>query len=165
MVLGPFTMDIRRKVENQIKKKTQEINQLKKNRDDIDISIREAQAYVQAMEDMMKHLPTNESIEEATASIRHGSMADLAMKALKKSGRPLHIKDILEKLGRESTKQYRQALSGQLSHYVRQNKVFTRPAPNTFGLVEWDNGLRQIEGDIPSDFGEIKEEDLPEWLK
>jgi hypothetical protein len=43
----------------------------------------------------------------------------------------------------------RSALSGSIAAYVRKGEIFTRPAPNTFGLLELGNSV-----ELPLNFGE-----------
>jgi len=62
-----------------------------------------------------------------------------ARDAIRKAGKPLHITQILVAIGRANTKQTRLALSGSLATYVRRDEIFTRPEPNTFGLLEFDH--------------------------
>ena len=64
-------------------------------------------------------------------------------KRSKPSGKPLHISDLLVALGKETDHDNRAALSGSLSAYVRKHEIFTRPAPNTFGLVEFETNLQR----------------------
>jgi hypothetical protein len=44
------------------------------------------------------------------------------------------------------------SLSGSLASYVREHKIFTRPAPNTFGLVEFAEVAIK---EPPEGFGEL----------
>lgn len=53
-----------------------------------------------------------------------------------KEGRPAHVTELLGALGREPTRENRASLSGSLAAYVRKGEMFTRPSPNTFGLIE-----------------------------
>jgi hypothetical protein len=61
-----------------------------------------------------------------------------ARDAILKAGRPLHVSEILTVIGKPDEKEGRISLGGSLSSYVRKGEVFTRPDPNTFGLVELD---------------------------
>ncbi len=47
----------------------------------------------------------------------------------------MHIGALVTAIGIENTKNARVSLVGSLGAYVRKGLVFTRPAPNTFGLV------------------------------
>jgi len=150
-------MNIRKKFENQIKKKLQEIENLAENRDELDAQIREARSYIQGIEDMMKHLPADNGSEGDTASLRPGSQVYKVCEYLKKTGNQQHIRDILIGLGEEPTKNRRQALSGQLSAYVRRNEIFTRHLPNTFGLIEFDQSEQKELDEISIESGQIPE--------
>jgi hypothetical protein len=75
---------------------------------------------------------------------------------LRKAGKPLHITDILKGIGKTTSKKDRVSLSGSLGWYVRRNEIFTRPAPNTFGLKEMEDISKE---EPPDDFGLSKEEE------
>lgn len=122
-------MSSRRKIEHRIFRKEEEIQELEAN-------IREARAYVQALQDVMKLLPRDESVAAVTV-LRAGSAAAEAREIILRAGHALHISDILMAMGRELTRKNRSALSGSISAYVRRGQFFTRPEPNTFGLVEF----------------------------
>lgn len=122
-------MDLKEKFEKRIKKKEQEIEGL-------ETKIAEARAYLQALQDSMRDLPKNNT--NGTASdikLRPGSMCHSAFELLKKSGKPLHIKDVIEGIGKEFNKSTRASLRGSLGPYLKQGRMFKLTAPNTFGLV------------------------------
>jgi hypothetical protein len=66
-----------------------------------------------------------------------GSYADKAREALEAAGRPLHITEILTAIGKPDNNNNRCSFHGSLSHYVLKGVIFTRPGPNTFGLVSF----------------------------
>lgn len=106
--------------------------------------LKTAKTYLQALEDMHKLASKDVSTSGSASSdhgkedpsFREGSMTGLAYEAIKRAGKPLHVNELLPAIGREVTRAERSAISGTLGAYVRDGKVFTRPAPNTFGLVE-----------------------------
>jgi len=158
-------MNLRKKLERELRKKAQQIETLGYELKEKEAAIREAKAYMQAIEDMMKHIPKDEDSDESMTSVRPGSAVDQAFQVLRAEGAPLHIADILRKMGREVSRQNRQALSGQLAHYVRQSRLFTRTAPNTFGLIEWlvaaepdlkDEDPEDLAQSVPPGFGQIR---------
>jgi hypothetical protein len=57
----------------------------------------------------------------------------------------MQINEILRAIGRTADKKNRLSLSGSLAHYVRAEEIFTRPAPNTFGLIELERGENFLE--------------------
>ncbi|MEQ8315745.1 MAG: hypothetical protein RL839_10815 [Gammaproteobacteria bacterium] len=153
-------MDIQARLNRQIEKKRSEIQQDKKELREIEMRIREGEAYIQGMEETLKMIPTKEKVVNADANVRPGSDVAKARDALRKEGSPLRIEVILEKMGKEVTKKHRQALAGQLSQNFRQGRIFTRPEPNTFGLLEWDFTSQEEEDpDLPSTFGQIPDDD------
>jgi len=72
------------------------------------------------------------------------------MEFLKAQGKPMHVTEILEGIGSDTSKKSRTALSGSLGWYVRRNEIFSRPAPNTFGLLSMKDD--QI-AEPPNDLG------------
>lgn len=146
-------MTSRKRIEDKISKKEQEIQEL-------EMKIREARAYVQALHDIAKMLPkvgdaTMED-EESESSIREGSNVDDARKAISAAGKPLHVVEILKATGKEDNRKNRTGMSGSLAAYVRRNEIFTRPRPNTYGLISMGSvslASAQHKSVPPDDFG------------
>lgn len=136
----------RRKVEEKIKKKEQEIQYL-------EAKIHEARVYVQALQDVLKMFPKDASGTDAGAILRPGSAVAKARELILKEGRALHISEILKGLGRELTRVNRAGLGGSISAYVRKGLIFTKEAPNTFGLVEMTPKKEEGGDDPPPEFG------------
>ena len=138
-------MGLRTKFEERIKKKEQEIQEY-------ETKIREAKAYLQALQDALKILPRESAGGTAEDIFRPGSNVAKTYDLLKKAGRPLHITDILKGIGKGTSKKDKVSLSGSLAWYVRRKEIFTRPAPNTFGLISMESTEEP-----PGDFGVPKE--------
>ena len=138
-------MNALKKLEAQKKRKLQKIQTLKKDRDELDVRIREEESYIQALNDMMKHLPKPEIDENPAARLRSGSEVARAYEALSQKGEPMHVMDILTALGKDENKETRQAMTSQLGHYVRQGRIFHRAGPNIFGLIEWKKTQQEAE--------------------
>lgn len=139
-------MGLREKLEDRIKKKEQEILEL-------EIKIREAKAYLQALHDSIRLLPRKEvTLGEAESVLRPGSNIAKTYELLKKEGRPMHITEILKGIGKSATKKEKISLSGSLSWYVRRKEIFSRPAPNTFGLINVEEKETYNE-EPPEEFG------------
>jgi seryl-tRNA synthetase len=140
-------MGIRTKIEEKIKKKEEEIQELENK-------IREAKAYLQALQDTIKILP-KENVSGAMVEnmLKPGSNIDKTYNFLKKTGKPVHLNEILIGIGKTISKKDKISLSGSLGWYVRRNEVFTRPAPNTFGLINFEDIIEPPDG-----FGIEKEE-------
>jgi hypothetical protein len=145
----PYTvrMGAREEVVKKIARKQQEIS-------DLELRIREGRAFIQGMEEVLKILPKENSLQKAEQILRPGTAIYSAREAIKQAARPLHIADLLKALKLEVNKKNRLSLSGSLSGYARRGEVFTRPAPNTFGLVEFGESFgRQDLAEPPDDFG------------
>jgi hypothetical protein len=101
--------------------------------------MRAARAAIEAYRDTLGLAP--EGAQDVATELRTGSMPALAYEMLKGAGTPLHITDLLSAMGKESSRKNRTSLASSLSAYVRNSDVFTRPKPNTFGLMEWDGSV------------------------
>jgi hypothetical protein len=159
---GPY----RRRIEEKMERKQQEIQEL-------EVQLREAKAYIQALQDVMKLIPREGEDasfgETGDSSMRTGSYVFDARNAIQTAGRPLHIVEILKSTGRANDRKNRTGMSGALAAYVRRREVFTRPKPNTFGLIESavkpaDAGLSTppTRSSPPDDFGLDVEEETGE---
>jgi hypothetical protein len=136
----------RRQIEAMIKKKEQEIQEL-------EAQIKESKIYLQALQDVLKRFPREPGGDiGANATLRPGSMVGQARGSILKLGKPLHVDQILKDQGKELTRENRTALGGSLSAYVRKGIIFTRVAPNTFGLVEM-GGRPAPDLEPPAGFG------------
>ena len=90
-----------------------------------------------------------------------GSAVAEARKSIRSEGRPLHIDELLRSMGKPVTRASRASLAGSIAAYVRRDEIFTRPAPNTFGLVELERANQEDEpaseeapsDALPDDFG------------
>ena len=138
-------MNALKKLEAQKKRKLQKIQTLKKDRGELDVRIREEESYIQALNDMMKHLPKPEIDKNPAASLRPGSEVARAYEVLSQKGEPMHVMEILTALGRDETRETRQAMTSQLGNYVRQVRIFYRAGPNIFGLIEWKKTQQEAE--------------------
>jgi hypothetical protein len=141
-------MGARSQIEKKIIAKQQEIA-------DLEIKIRAANSYVQAMQEVLRLLPKEETENgdgEQPLQLRHGSAVAQAKDVLAKVGRPMHVTEILKGIGRENTKSQRVSLSGSLRTYARRNQIFSQEGGNLFGLKEW-NSHNTVRTEPPPGFG------------
>jgi hypothetical protein len=138
-------MQIRREFDRKIDKKRQEIAELKQR-------LGTAETYLEALLDMAKLLPKDGDKE---AILRVGSDLAKARDFIKSLGHPSHVNAILEGIGKEINKSNKISLSGSLGSYVRKGTIFTKPAPNTFGLIEFENGGDNKFEEAPAPIEEI----------
>jgi hypothetical protein len=137
----------RQKIEAKLKKKIQEIQQLEEK-------IRTARVYVQALQDVLKVLDEPEEGGTPDSTLKPGSAVAQAREVILRRGKPLHIANILAALGKEMTREARASLTSSIAAYVRRGEIFTRPAPNTFGLVELGHASVELEeAEPPPTFG------------
>jgi hypothetical protein len=125
---------------------------------ELEVQIREAKSYLQALRDSAKLLPKesdNNGVASAGFNLRPGTSLAKVRDIIKEIGVPMHINDILTRLGKTIDKQNRVSLVGTLGSYSRKGRVFSRTAPNTFGLLEL--GHSEAVGDeLPEMFGKME---------
>ena len=152
-------MSPRVKIEKQIKRRELEIQRLVDQKKELDSDIRDTETFIKGLQEALKHLPS-EKKDTDTYTVRPGSDVYKALMILQNYGKPLRIEDILKNMGKEVNKHNRVNVASQLSHNYREGRIFTRPAPNTFGLLKWGDNqeiddLAESE-DLPNEFGSMK---------
>jgi hypothetical protein len=136
------------KIRDRLRKKEHEIQGLEEK-------IRTARVYVQALQDILKLLGSEKTEQAAESTLKAGSGVAQAREVILKKGVPVHITELLSALGKELTRESRASLTSSIAAYVRRGELFTRPAPNTFGLLELGH-TSDLEDEPPSGFGTIK---------
>ncbi len=163
---------LRGEIQKRIDRKKAEISTLRQQIGSLETQIKEASSYIQALEDTLKLLPKDSASapESTTQNLRAGSAVAKARDAILAAGKPLHISEILKILGKATDNVSRAAVSGSLAAYVRKGQIFTRPAPNTFGLTELDGSTIEPKNNKPrpppdfglaSDVEDLGDEDVP----
>ncbi len=135
-------MKAEKDIEKRIKAKQDEVQQLKE-------SLGKAEAYIEALQESLRLI---KKTSDPNSGVRPGSMIFKARVALRREGKSLYIDELLKRMGMEVNKKNKISLSGSLGSYVRQKYIFTRPAPNTFGLIEFDSMDEDL-GEPPEGFG------------
>lgn len=106
----------------------------------LEAQLREVRTYLTALQDMRRMMDkagsANASSTVGSRGIREGTTVHRALEILREAGHPLHISELLKRLGKPNTRDAGAAVTGSLSSYVRRGQIFTRPKPGTFGLVE-----------------------------
>jgi len=121
-------MIFRKQIEQKIEEKKGEIAEYQSK-------ILESEASVRAFQEVLKVLPRKNGVTDDSPFIRETSLVGKARKVIMRNGSPMHINKIMDVGGFQKEK--KQSLSGMLTHYVRRGKIFTRPAPGTYGLTEF----------------------------
>lgn len=123
-------MSERKRIEDRLRKKQAEVASLEDK-------IKAAKVYINALQDVLKMLGRDaHDVEEPEAKLRAGSSVAQARESILAKGEPMHIDDILGSIGKDVTSANKASLAGSLAAYVRDNDIFCRTAPNTFGLIE-----------------------------
>lgn len=142
-------MGFREELQKRLDKKRSEINTLAGK-------LKEAEVYAQALEDTLKMLPQGDEVPSDTSmdtTLREGSNIARAKEVLQRVGRPMQINELLTAMGKPPDKDNRAALAGSIGAYVRRREIFSRTAPNTFGLIGMKLPTAQPETDPPDTFG------------
>ena len=145
-------MGARENLQKLADKKQLEVRQL-------ELQLAEARSYIQAIQDSIKTLPKDSTQESPEVALRPGTALAQAHEILKSAGRPLHILEILKRMGKATDKANRISLSGSMASYVRKKVIFKKTGPNTFGLIAMENSSDQPEGDeavLPESFGNVQ---------
>ena len=127
-------MSTRKEIERLIEKKEQERAE----------HLRQAEhagVYIQALKDTLKRIPVDPlDVTAPKVKLRAGSDLEKVQNVIRKAGKPIHINLIIASMG-EAGKAFVgpkfNGLVGSLTGYAKKGRVFTRPEPNTFGLVEF----------------------------
>jgi hypothetical protein len=119
----------RASIELRFRKKQTEIASLEER-------LRAAKAYLTALNDILKMDNAGEEADASEAKLRPGSAVAQARDIIQERGGPVHIDELLRAMGKEVTRDSKASLAGSLAAYVRREEIFSRPAPNTYGLIE-----------------------------
>lgn len=153
-------MSLRTDFLRRIQKKQTEIAEMER---EFAAKVQGEKRYLQAMYDALKLLPKDgaEADSGRPAMLRKGSGTAKAYDALKRYGKPMHVTGIAEAIGKKATRQNTQGLASSMRAYVLKGEIFTKPAPNTYGLVEWGaDGNQVIEW--PEDGSELPDQNPEE---
>jgi hypothetical protein len=147
-------MDDRQIIYDRLKKKEQELQALEER-------ARAARTYVHALQDILKLLDGEKRQETDSGAsgesvLRAGSSVHKARDAILRNGAPMHINSLTEAVSGDSSREGRISLASSLAAYVRKGEIFTRTAPNTFGLAELGHKTVADEEDgPPAGFGQM----------
>jgi len=140
-------------IKDKIKRKEAEVASLERKLD-------AAKVYLQALNDILKAVDKATGEEPVSETmLRKGSSVSQARDVILEFGKPIHIDDLLNRLGRNVTRENKASLTSSLAAYVRRDEIFTRPAPNTFGLIELGHTEAEEEPEdssLPEGFGTIQ---------
>lgn len=151
-------MGLREDILRKIEKKQQEISDIER---DVQLQMAAGKAYIQALQDMLRALPRDSEGAKPEHVLRPNSGVARTREAILAAKKPLHINDILRALGRDLDSANKLSIGGSLANYVRKGEIFTRPAPNTFGLIELGHTSSAVAAprEPPAGFGSIRAKD------
>lgn len=134
-------------------RKTIERELLRKQREvaGLESKLQNAKVYVTALQKVLKLLDdATEEVDQTDAKLRDGSAVAQARTIILSKDCPVHIDDLLISMGKEVTRDAKASLASSLAAYVRRGEIFSRPAPNTFGLIELGHDTDEFEQDEPA---------------
>jgi hypothetical protein len=135
-------MNIRAELQKRIDKKKVELDSLQTEISTLFVEVEKVESALSELQSLLKVIPKTEADGDAGPQVeiilRRGSDMALVREVLRRLHQPTYIDDILKAMDRDVTKKARASLAGQISFYVRKEQIFTKTAPNTFGLREWD---------------------------
>ena len=138
----------RKVIQDKLRKKEYEIQQLEEK-------LRSAKVYLHALHDILKTVEREESPNISEPTLRSGSAVAQVREVIISRGEPVHMDNLLEALGKGSSREAKASLTSSLSAYVRRGEVFSRPAPNTFGLIELGHSnIPEEPQEPPPEFGQ-----------
>ncbi len=123
-------MSYRKELEKKIERKLSEIS-------DWEHSIDEARAFVDGLREALKMCPPDDD-QPVSDTLRPGSDMEKVRNILRVFGVPAPIDSIVKQMGKNYTDSMKAGLAGSLSSYAKKRKVFTKTAPKTFGLIEFN---------------------------
>ncbi|MGH7484138.1 MAG: hypothetical protein ACREMY_00865 [bacterium] len=144
-------MGFREEIQRRIEKKQAEWSELER---ELDRQRAAAEAYVQALQDMLKVLPRDVNEVKPETYLRPGGAMARTRELILAQGHPLHVNDILKGLGKPTERGVRTSLSTSLNVYARKGEVFVRTGPSTFGLLELGHSSA-AEAEPPAGFGRL----------
>lgn len=120
--------------------------------------LRVARAYLAALTDILK-VPDDGAESPSDTKLRSGSAVARARDIILEVAAPVHIDDLLRTMGKDVTRDSKASLAGSLAAYVRREDIFSRPAPNTYGLIELGHttAAEDEAPEIPPSFGGPRE--------
>ena len=141
-------MSERNKIEDRIHRKQAEILGLEEK-------LKAAKIYIGALRDILKMIEPD-GAGSPDAKLKSGSSVDQARAIILEREEPVHVDELLRAMGKDVTPPNRSSLVGSLAAYVRREEIFSRTAPNTFGLLELDHteiDPSVLDGEPPVGFG------------
>ena len=129
-------MSIKDDLDKLITEKSEAVESLK-------IKLGKEESYLQALNDTHKIITLKYGPISRRSSLRPSGALYKVRETILEAEKPLHIDEILSRLGKSVEDKPR--LVSSMSHYLRLGEIFTRPAPNTFGLKELEETTETAE--------------------
>lgn len=105
---------------------------------EIERTAADKRAFIAGLEEALK-LQTRPPRVHGSDPLRPDTQLFKIREVLRTASKPMHIDELIRAIGKDP-KEVKISLVGSLGQYTRRKSVFTRPAPNTFGLMEFNGG-------------------------
>lgn len=133
-----------------LKRKSRKLDELMgmyNHQEEIASQIRAAEAVIDELDSLLKLTPEEDKGSQADSQpeLRPNSAMAKARDALRKLRKATHIDELIVAMGIPPEK--KRSITGQLSLYARREQIFSRPKPNTFGLLEWADKSIKVKPD------------------
>lgn len=140
-------MTARTELENRVAREQAKLAELKNQ-------VEREESFIEGLQEALKLLPRDAPNIRHGAGRRSRSESDVqkTKELLSTTTKPLHISDILKRIGKEDTKQNRASLASSLARYARKGEVFQREGPNEFSLIK-ETGNEIEDSRLPTLFG------------
>ena len=128
-------------------RKMDELMGMYTHQEEIAAQIRAAEAVVDELDSLLKLTPEEDKGSQTSIQpeLRPNSAMAKVRDALRKLRKATHIDELIKAAGLPPEK--KRSVTGQLSWYARREQIFSRPKPNTFGLLEWNDKSIKIKPD------------------
>lgn len=114
--------EAQRAIQKEIKQRESQIKQHQTDIRNLNVEVKELQKALS--------LVGGKSLRASRGKRSGPSVPDAVEKVLKQAGKPLHVKEIAEKIGVEAAR-----VSAGLQRFIKEGKRFKKTARATFGLV------------------------------
>lgn len=128
-------MSLRDRIESKIQEREHEIAESQEKLRAIEGKIHDSKIYIDALRESLA-LIDRESKNGFEPELQEGSKVAKARDAIKEAGKPLHINEILTKIGDPIEHSTRASLVTSISRYIKKGAIFRKTDPNTFGLID-----------------------------
>lgn len=129
---------MRLELEKRIRKQRADLDGIERDIAELESRKRTCTAVLNELETLLRLLPKTAAGKVlAEKKLRVDTDPFRAREVLRRNRGPLHVKDLLERIGGETGRNRRSSLASQLGAYAKRGEIFTKEGPNLFGLANY----------------------------